>query len=604
MAEFGKLIITEKGKALLMKTVNSECRILFSKIAVSDVGYAQEDLASLDMLEGVRQMTALSEIETDGPDSIRIHAILPNTELGEGYYLRAVGLYAEDPDEGEILYGVSIETSEYGCYVPPFRGRTASSLYFNLSVTVGNSENVTLEVDQGAAATVKQLNKVRYPEFEMAKERENLVSGERQDTLFGKIARWFADLKAVAFSGSYRDLSDKPALGSAAPQEVANNDTTTSEGYVADARVAKVHGDEIDSLNTALAGHKTSGDHDGRYYTEGEVNNLLAGKSATGHVHDERYYTEAEVNNLLAGKLSTTASCNRNWNWSGQAGQPTWLWGGNDAANMYVYSPANFRVNYANVAGVAGCLGRGGDGSVPMTFYWNGQDGQPTWLWGGNDGNTMYVYNPSNFTVSKCTEGIISPPANRAVDLNATGDCFRSYDGSLNMVTGVINLGSTNSRWKQLYAATATISTSDRKLKKDIKTLSKEYAKLFMLLQPVSFLFKDGESGRAHIGFIAQDVEDAIEECGLTDLDFAGFCKDIKTVNRSERDENGNRREIEEPVLDCDGNPEYIYSLRYEEFIALNTYMIQTVVNRMEKMDQRIAALEKRLAGSGQPGRA
>lgn len=39
-----------------------------------------------------------------------------------------------------------------------------------------------------------------------------------------------------------------------------------------------------------------------------------------------------------------------NFNWSGQGGQPNWLWGGNDAdsANMYVYSPYNFSVNYAN----------------------------------------------------------------------------------------------------------------------------------------------------------------------------------------------------------------------------------------------------------------
>lgn len=42
-----------------------------------------------------------------------------------------------------------------------------------------------------------------------------------------------------------------------------------------------------------------------------------------------------------------------NFNWSGQSGQPTWLWGGNDGTNMYVYNPANFSVSYANSAGQA-----------------------------------------------------------------------------------------------------------------------------------------------------------------------------------------------------------------------------------------------------------
>ena len=42
-----------------------------------------------------------------------------------------------------------------------------------------------------------------------------------------------------------------------------------------------------------------------------------------------------------------------NFNWSGKGGQPTWLWGGEDGVNMYVYNPANFSVNYANSAGSA-----------------------------------------------------------------------------------------------------------------------------------------------------------------------------------------------------------------------------------------------------------
>jgi len=42
-----------------------------------------------------------------------------------------------------------------------------------------------------------------------------------------------------------------------------------------------------------------------------------------------------------------------NFVWFGQGGQPTWLWGGTDGVNMYVYNPANFSVNYANGAGYA-----------------------------------------------------------------------------------------------------------------------------------------------------------------------------------------------------------------------------------------------------------
>lgn len=54
-----------------------------------------------------------------------------------------------------------------------------------------------------------------------------------------------------------------------------------------------------------------------------------------------------------ANKLRREGGVDTNWYWSGQGGQPGWLWGGNDGVNMYVYNPANFSVNYANSAGQA-----------------------------------------------------------------------------------------------------------------------------------------------------------------------------------------------------------------------------------------------------------
>lgn len=45
-------------------------------------------------------------------------------------------------------------------------------------------------------------------------------------------------------------------------------------------------------------------------------------------------------------------------------------------------------------------LGRNGNAGYPMTFNWAGKTGQPSWLWGGENGEDMYVYNPSNFSVN------------------------------------------------------------------------------------------------------------------------------------------------------------------------------------------------------------
>ena len=110
---------------------------------------------------------------------------------------------------------------------------------------------------------VKKLDKTgdasnAVTSFSQAGSRANLTSGEKLSLSLGKVMKWFADLKTVAFSGSYSDLSGKPSIpsGTAASCGVANNDTTTASGFVADARIVKTHGDEIDTLNQNLGGYK------------------------------------------------------------------------------------------------------------------------------------------------------------------------------------------------------------------------------------------------------------------------------------------------------------------------------------------------------------
>ena len=80
---------------------------------------------------------------------------------------------------------------------------------------------------------------------------------------------------------------------------------------------------------------------------------------------------------------------------------------GNSAFNNI--SAYNF---YGSLSGTAAKLGCNGDTSTPMTFYWAGKDGQPTWLWGGTDCTNMYVYDPSNFSVKYATSAGTSSATN------------------------------------------------------------------------------------------------------------------------------------------------------------------------------------------------
>lgn len=75
-----------------------------------------------------------------------------------------------------------------------------------------------------------------------------------------------------------------------------------------------------------------------------------------------------------------------------------------------------------NVTGAAAYVGDAGGTTNKMRFNWTGQSGQPTWLWGGNDRDNMYVYNPANFNVKHAAtadSATTATSANSAASANA-----------------------------------------------------------------------------------------------------------------------------------------------------------------------------------------
>lgn len=156
MAEFSKLIITDKGQALLAKMVVGSGNIEFTKISTSSAIYSENQLQGLTSLDDVKQTSLISKVTRTNEVAIKVEAAFTNSELTDGYYMRALGLYAIDPDVGEILYAATRETSG-NCYMPAYNGVTLSGAYVQLVTTVGNAENVSLEVDPAAVATIGDI---------------------------------------------------------------------------------------------------------------------------------------------------------------------------------------------------------------------------------------------------------------------------------------------------------------------------------------------------------------------------------------------------------------------------------------------------------------
>lgn len=200
---------------------------------------------------------------------------------------------------------------------------------------------------------------------------------------------------------------------------------------------------------------------------------------------------------------------------------------------------------------------------------------------GGKGGVTISGTSPTQINNGLSVSGSVSATDN----VQSPGVIMASHVRP--MSDGGSYCGVASYKWKDVYSQKSSNNTSDRNLKHDINPISSVYEDLFFKMKPVSYMFNSGD--RKHWGFISQDLEEAMNELGLTSEDCAAFCKDIKVEYFI--DENGNT--VEKQVLDEEGNPKYIYGIRYGEFTPLNTHMIQQAYKKIETQQQEIEELKK-----------
>ena len=169
--------------------------------------------------------------------------------------------------------------------------------------------------------------------------------------------------------------------------------------------------------------------------------------------------------------------------------------------------------------------------------------------------------------------------------------------------TGHLYLGVANQKWRAVFAQNGTIQTSDRNAKHDITDLDPEKITAFIMgLKPSSYVFNDADSGRTHWGLISQDIEELFPQLGMTSMDFAGFIKSPKTEDYYEDvpetvtdEETGEEKTVTRKELKTRTvEGEYIYSLRYDEFIAPLICMVQKQQKQIENLERHLSALENK----------
>lgn len=164
-----------------------------------------------------------------------------------------------------------------------------------------------------------------------------------------------------------------------------------------------------------------------------------------------------------------------------------------------------------------------------------------------------------------------------------------SGNGNLIPSSSSVYCGTTPNPFAGGYSSGGWKTTSDRRKKKDFRKLLEDdrFERFFKLLQPMEYRLIENDE-KMHMGFVAQDVEQAMTDCDISENEFYG----LEHAVFSEKDFESN--EEWEKFLEQNGGANDMYTLCYQEFIALNTAMIQKLQNRCNDFERRLSALERK----------
>ena len=153
MADFKGGVLTDLGKALAAKVEAGKCKLQFTKMKVGEG--SPSFIESMTDLASPKKVLDLSAVTPNDKGTCDVEAVITNADLDKGFYLKEIGLFATDPDVGEILYCVA--TAGDADYIQAKGGATVLSIALHMTIAIKSIDDVVTDVDTKGLVTATDL---------------------------------------------------------------------------------------------------------------------------------------------------------------------------------------------------------------------------------------------------------------------------------------------------------------------------------------------------------------------------------------------------------------------------------------------------------------
>ena len=143
MAAFPKMTLTNAGQALQTKVLAGET-LTFTRIALGDGQLNGQPIAPLTALISQKATVEVDSVRVVNTSTAQVAGFFSNADISTGFWWRETGVFAQDPDVGEILYGYT-NAGGAGDYIPTVADtRIEKYIYCSIAVASATTVDITI----------------------------------------------------------------------------------------------------------------------------------------------------------------------------------------------------------------------------------------------------------------------------------------------------------------------------------------------------------------------------------------------------------------------------------------------------------------------------
>ena len=187
MAEWSNATMTDVGADLQAKVNAGKTKLTFTKIKVGSGVNATNPLTLTDVISSKWETTNFV-VKQEGK-IVSVDTFITNNGITEAFRMSEIGLFAQDPDKGEVLYAYL--TDPEPDRMPAAGGSVVVSQELTIGMIFSNTGNVSLTVNMGALVTHEQLTEA----VKQHNDDENAHGGLLQN-LKGQLATHNTDISS------------------------------------------------------------------------------------------------------------------------------------------------------------------------------------------------------------------------------------------------------------------------------------------------------------------------------------------------------------------------------------------------------------------------